>query len=148
MTTRPPFVDEHRVVVSAPPAAVWRALGASLRGRSRASRVPAVLLGAVPGHAAGDPLRAGSTIPGFAVRGATEAEELVLAGRHRFSDYELVFELRPGNGTTTLTAHTSAAFPGLLGAAYRAAVFGSGAHRVLVRRWLDRIRATAEAGSS
>ncbi len=34
-------------------------------------------------------------MPGFRVAAARPAEELALAGRHRFSDYALVFRLDP-----------------------------------------------------
>jgi len=139
-----PFVDEHRVEVAAPALVVWQKLGESLRAGT-ITGAGARLLGAEPSRAEGDPLTAGSTIPGFGVREAVPGQKLVLAGRHRFSDYTLTFTLVDDNGTTQLAARTDAAFPGL-GRVYRALVIGSGGHRALVRRWLERIRRAAESG--
>ncbi|HEX7717212.1 MAG TPA: hypothetical protein VF416_07975, partial [Marmoricola sp.] len=62
----------------------------------------------------------------------------------RFSDYALVFELDEHDRATRLTARSLARFPGVRGTAYRALVIGSRGHRVLVRRWLRRIRDAAE----
>ena len=140
----PPFVDEHDVDVAARPEAVWRALGASLAGHSVPQRVVAALVGTVPRHRHGDPLVEGSALPGFAVRAADPGRRLVLAGRHRFSSYTLTFVLDERGDGTRLGARTHAGFPGLHGAAYRAAVIGSGAHRILVRRWLRQIARAAE----
>jgi hypothetical protein len=146
----PDFVDEHRVLVSAPAPAVWEALGASLRPVERAGRgfFARRVLGAVPGAAHGDPLVQGSTLPGFGVREAVPERRLVLAGEHRFSDYLLVFTLEERGTATQLSARSDARFPGLRGRVYRALVIGSGAHQVIVRRWLERIRASAEAQSA
>ena len=140
-----PFVDEHTVVVAAPASVVWDGLGEWLRRQARTSVPLARVLGTVPANAAGDPLRAGSAIPGFAVREAVPRERVVLAGRHRFSRYHLTFVLVPDGGRTRLSARSEAAFPGLHGAAYRALVIGSGAHRLLVRRLLRSIKQAAEA---
>jgi hypothetical protein len=137
-----PYVDEHRVRIQAPASAVWRALGASLPKGS--GRMTTALLGTVPGRSVGDPLREGSAIPGFAVRAAVPERELALAGRHRFSDYSLAFALEEQDGATELRAISRARFPGLRGTLYRALVIGSGGHRVIMRRWLDRIRQQAE----
>jgi hypothetical protein len=152
MSTRPgpesalPFVDDHRVMVAAPAPAVWRAVGASLPDTT-ASRVGAFLLGARPRRAHGDPLVGGSAVPAFGVRRAVPGHELVLAGRHHFSDYSLVFTLEDRGEVTELSARTLARFPGPHGRVYRALVIGSGAHRILTRRWLGRIRSIAEAGA-
>ena len=59
-------------------------------------------------------------------------DRVVLTGRHRFSTYTLTFEATDGR----VAAITHAAFPGVAGRLYRAAVIGSGAHAVLVRRML------------
>lgn len=141
----PPFVDEHDVEVAAGAEAVWRALGASLAGHSAPQRMVAAVVGTVPRHRHGDPLVEGSTLPGFAVRAADPPRRLVLAGRHRFSVYTLTFALEEGHNGTRLRALTHAEFPGVRGTAYRAAVIGSGAHRILVRRWLRQIARAAEA---
>ena len=138
-----PYVDAHHVTVPAPAAAVWDRLGADLRGGRRLGRLPAIVLGTVPGVGAGDPLSAGSTLPGFEVRESVPGRLLVLAGRHRFSEYELVWTLDEHDGVTQLGATTYARFPGIHGRIYRGLVIGSRGHRLLVRRWLRRIRDAA-----
>jgi hypothetical protein len=141
-----PFVDEHHVRVDAPPGAVWLALGASLRHQGRGGAAYGRVVGTVPARAQGDPLEEGSAIPGFGTREAVPGERLVLAGRHRFSRYELVFGLQEDHGATVLTARTLAEFPGPHGRVYRALVIDSGAHRRIVRRWLGSIERAAERG--
>jgi len=138
-----PYVDTHHVEVAAPPAVVWRAVADCLP-RDAAVRTGAAILGTVPRRAHGDPLTVGGAVPGFASVEADPGRRLVLAGRHRFSEYSLAFELQVHGTGTRLTAVTRARFPGLHGRAYRAAVIGSGAHRILTRRWLERIRRAAE----
>jgi hypothetical protein len=60
----------------------------------------------------------------------------------RFSTYRLTFELSGSEpGPTRLRATTHADFPGIGGRLYRAAVIGSGAHAVLVRRLLRGVAA-------
>jgi len=134
-----PFVDAHHITVRAPASAVWDRLGANLRGAQRASRLPAMVLGTVPGVGTGDPLSVGSALPGFEVKEAVPGRLLVLAGRHRFSEYELVWTLDEDDGVTRLGATTYARFPGIRGRIYRGLVIGSRGHRLLVRRWLRRI---------
>ena len=150
-TSRPdgvlPFVDDHRVLVDATPADVWRALGACLPDTAGA-RAAALVLGARPRRAHGDPLVEGSAVPAFGVRRAVPGRELALAGRHHFSDYALVFTLEDRGEGTELSARTLARFPGLHGRAYRALVIGSGAHRIVTRRWLRRIGRLAEGSAS
>jgi hypothetical protein len=81
----------------------------------------------------------GEAVPGFRVVEAEPGRRLVLGGRHRFSRYTLTFVIEDG----FLRAQTHAAFPGVLGRLYRAAVIGSGAHRVVTRRLLRQVvRAT------
>lgn len=139
-----PYVDTHHVEVAAPATVVWRAVGDCLP-HDTATRLGATILGTVPARAHRDRLEVGGSVPGFEVVEAVAGERMVLAGRHRFSEYTLTFELRDEGSTTRLSALTHARFPKLRGRAYRALVIGSGAHRVLTRRWLDRIRRTAEA---
>ena len=134
-----PFVDEHRVLIGAPPAAVWAALTAEV-ARFGGGGGLAALLGTEPRRASGTLPEPGATIPGFAVDHVAPGRELRLAGRHRFSRYTLTLVL---DGGTTLTARTHAAFPGLTGRAYRALVIGSGAHRVAVGRLLAAVRRRA-----
>lgn len=138
-----PYVDTHHVEVAAPASVVWRAVADSLP-RDAAVRSGAAILGTVPRGAHGDPLTVGGSVPGFETAEVDPERRLVLAGRHRFSEYSLTFELEVHGAATRLSAVTHARFPGLHGRAYRAAVIGSGAHRILTRRWLERIRRTAE----
>jgi hypothetical protein len=138
-----PFVDAHHVTVAAPATAVWDELGANLRGGVRLGRLPSLLLGTDPSVGEGDPLSAGSTLPGFAVLESVPGRLLVLVGRHRFSEYELVWTLEEADGVTVLGATTYARFPGVHGRLYRALVIDSRGHRLLVRRWLRRIRDAA-----
>jgi len=140
-----PLVDEHRIGVRATPGVVWSCLGRSLPGQTGGGSPVLRLLGTEPSRATGDPLRAGSAIQGFAVVEAVPGERLVLAGRHRFSIYRLVFELHGRDGVVELVARSEALFPGVHGRLYRALVIGTGGHRVVVRRWLRAIRAAAEA---
>jgi hypothetical protein len=142
-----PRVDEHSVLVRAAAPVVWAALGASMPG-SRPSAWYAVAVGAADRRRSGDPLITGATLPGFSVREAVPGRRLVLTGRHRFSDYALVFTLDDRDGGTRLAAESRARFPGTGGRVYRALVIGSGAHRLLVRRWLRRIRSAAETGAA
>jgi hypothetical protein len=138
-----PFVDAHHITVAAPATAVWDGLGKSLRGGWRLGRLPAIALGTDPSVGEGDPLCAGSTLPGFEVLEAVPGRLLVLVGRHRFSEYELVWTLEGVDDITVLGATTYARFPGVRGRLYRALVIDSRAHRLLVRRWLRRIREAA-----
>ncbi len=81
---------------------------------------------------------------GFEIAEEEAPSRLVLVGRHRFSDYELAFEVAPEGEGALVTARTSADFPGLAGRLYRAAVIGSGGHALAVRWMLRSIRRAAE----
>lgn len=117
------YVDEHAISVDADRAETWSAL---LRVVCR------------------DPDDPSSAPRGFVLDEATPNERLALTGRHPFSVYQLVFELADdGPQRTRLSALTWADFPGLSGRAYRALVIGTGGHRVVVRRMLQRIAAAA-----
>lgn len=140
-----PFIDSHAVAINAPPEVIWDATGAMLAGLGGPAGPPfARLLGCTdtdhPDSAGGLP---DSTV-GFHVAHAEWPATIVLEGRHRFSRYELRFEIESGG---KLRAYTRAAFPGLTGTAYRAAVIGTGAHRVAMRRMLAGIRRRAERSS-
>lgn len=140
-----PFIDEHSIDVAAPPAAVWRAIGRTIGGQPRlAMRAAATLLGTDPRASHGELLVVGSSIPGFRVATAVPGERVVYAGRHRFSEYELVFELAAHEGGTRVRALSYARFPGPHGRAYRALVIGSRIHRTEVRRMLRGIARAAE----
>ncbi|WP_069812199.1 hypothetical protein [Streptomyces sp. TP-A0874] len=142
----PPFVDEHRVLVSAPVATVWRALVLrASRSHRGSAKTYGRVVGAEPLKASGSPFEPGATLPGFRVV-EVDPERLVrLAGRHRFSRYALVLTLADRPGGAVLGARTHAEFPGLLGSLYRRVVVASGAHRLLVRRGLRSLGRQAES---
>lgn len=141
-----PFVDEHSVDVAAPPDAVWNAIGRIMDHQSSlVVRSFTTVIGTDPRTTQGDPLALGSTVPGFRVSAAVPGERVAYAGRHRFSTYELVFELAAHAGGTSLRALTYARFPGPHGRAYRALVIGSGIHRREVPRMLRAIARSAES---
>lgn len=131
-----PFIDEHCHPVTAPADAVWSALLRVLRRDIGGSARFARLLGCDPVNStpafAG---RIGETVPGFRVADAEAGRRLALRGRHRFSDYALTFVIDGDR----LCAQTHALFPGLLGRLYRAAVIGSGGHRIITKRLLRKI---------
>ena len=137
-----PYVDEHSQPVEVPADAVWAALTQVLRREMGGGARLARMLGCDP--AEGTPRfdgRPGETVPGFRVIEADPGRRLVLGGRHRFARYALTFVLE-GN---RLRALTHAEFPGISGRLYRAAVIGSGGHRVVTRRLLERIARAATA---
>jgi hypothetical protein len=140
-----PFVDEHRVVIAAPPEVVWRVLTSLVARPRRGAEAFAYVLGARPRRASTGPLVEGATVPGFEVAEAVPGRLLRLIGHHRFSRYELSYALDPSSNGTVLSARTRAAFPGLRGTLYRGFVIGSGAHRVLLRRQLRAVRRRVSA---
>lgn len=139
------YIDEHSISVQATRERVWAALSSVLRRDFGGA--PARLSSAwrlEPSKLSGDwretPRAGEHAIPGFAVVEAYFPQRLTLRGGHRFSSYELMFELdSAGEEACVLRARSSAEFPGWAGRAYRAAVIGSGAHRLLVPRLLRRI---------
>lgn len=143
--TELPYIDEHDVLVAASPETVWRHLAAAVGRPGRAASAVALLVGAVPRRASGDPLTVGAELPGFIVREAVPGDRLVLVGHHRFSEYALIYSLAGEPGGTRLRARSHARFPGIPGGLYRTAVISSGGHRVLVRRILRGVRSAAES---
>lgn len=145
-----PYVDEHSIAIAASREETWRALVAVAEGSFASARTArmARLLGCADVAGSGPrPLAEGSSVPGFHVESAEPSHELALRGSHRFSDYALIFRLDASSDTNTvLRAETRAAFPGLKGRAYRAAVIGTRGHVVVTRRLLDAIRHRAERG--
>ena len=143
-----PHIDEHSALVGARPGETWEALLRVVEGTVSAGSAPRVagLLGCADTAAAGPrPLAAGSTLPGFHVEAASQAEELALAGSHRFSDYALIFRLDDlGEEGTRLRAETRAVFPGLKGSAYRTMVIRTRGHVVVTRRILNATKRRAE----
>jgi hypothetical protein len=148
-----PSIDEHCVRVTAPPDVVW---DAALRrfsspSPSRLTGWLARALGADPGVSSGSrPAAVDSTVPGFRVVTADRPHLLVVAGRHRFARYAIVFRIERSADGTRCRAESRAEFPGLHGRLYRLAVIGSRGHVVAVRRLLDGIRRSTErtAGTS
>lgn len=131
-----PFVDEHVQWVAQRPEAIWSALVAVLRRDMGASAAIARALGCDPADATATfEGRPGESVPGFRVVEAEPGQRLVLRGRHHFADYALAF-LIDGEA---LRARTHAAFPGVRGRIHRAAVIGSGGHRLATRRMLRHV---------
>lgn len=142
-----PFVDEHGVEIAAPPEVVWESLCRVAEGSfsSPATGRIARLLGCEQTAGSGPrPLAEGSTIPGFAVAKAEPGSELALAGRHRYSEYALVFHLTGEGEMTRLRAETRARFPGTAGRLYRAAVIGTRGHVLVTMRLLTAVKRRAE----
>lgn len=143
-----PYIDEHSIDISAAPRRVWGELVSALRtnlGGMAPTRFTRAL-GAKPSRMQGDwrgSIRTGDTLPGFVVVELCFPERLALSGRHRFSHYELAFELTGDGANSSLRARTSAEFPGLSGRAYRALVIGSGAHKLIVRHLLRSVASRA-----
>lgn len=120
---RLPYIDEHAITIDADREETWSAL---MRGMCRNPHDP-------------------STVPtGFVLDEARRPERFALSGRHPFATYRLVFELEAkAPHRTRLRATSWADFPGVHGKLYRALVIGSGGHRVVMRRMLNRIAAHA-----
>jgi hypothetical protein len=124
-----PHIDDHEVRIDAPVEAVFPVLRhyvASALGAAE-GRIIARLLGTDPPA-------------GFAVAEEVPDRLIRLAGRHRFSRYELVFELVDVPEGSVLRARSYAEFPGLHGRLYRAAVIGSRGHVLATRHILRSVR--------
>jgi hypothetical protein len=142
-----PHVDEHSVVVEAPPDEVWRAALKVLHRTFGTGPSPTVarLLGCEPSSTNGwDRPGVGSTVPGFRIVEAQPPRLLVVAGRHRFSRYAIVARIEPHGRDSRLRLETRATFPGAHGAAYRLAVLGTRLHVLVTRRMLGQIARAAE----
>ncbi|HKF82907.1 MAG TPA: hypothetical protein VKB23_08115 [Solirubrobacterales bacterium] len=142
-----PFLDEHGVEVAARPEAVWDSLRRVVEGSFSspfAARF-ARLVGCEATTASGPrPLAEGSTFPGFTVARAEPGSQLALVGRHRYSDYALVFHLAGSGAGIRLRAETRARFPGAAGRLYRAAVVGTRGHVLVTMRLLAAVKRRAE----
>lgn len=145
-----PFLDEHGVEVAAPPEVVWDSLCRVAEG-SFSSALAARFsrwVGCEETTASGPrPLAEGSTVPGFVVARAEPGSELALAGRHRYSEYALVFRLTRSGAETRLRAETRARFPGSAGRLYRAAVIDTRGHVLVTMRLLTAAKRRAEGSS-
>lgn len=142
-----PYLDMHEVAASASAEEVWAALPEALReafDRPRARRFARILECRDQGGAEGFDASPQETLAGFRVASADPPWRLALEGRHRFSRYQLTFEIEPAGAVSRVRAVTHAEFPGLRGALYRAAVIGSGGHRIITRRILTSIARRAE----
>ena len=143
-----PYVDEHTVTIEAGADVVWGVL--TERIDAAFSHGPVATFAGVVGCesrvASGPrPLTEGSTIPGFRVVAAVPTRELVLHGRHRFSEYQLSFHLAPvGSHRTRLSAETRAAFLGRAGRVYRLLVIGTGGHVVAIRKLFSDVKGRSE----
>jgi hypothetical protein len=142
-----PFIDEHGVEVAAAPEVVWESLCRVVEGSFTSASAArfAGLVGCESTAASGPrPLAEGSALPGFVVARAQPGSELALAGRHRYSEYALVFRLAGGGAATRLRAETRARFPGAAGRLYRTAVIGTRGHVFVTMRILEAVRRRAE----
>ncbi len=136
-----PYLDEHSARIDAPADLVWAALLKVVHQKMGSSARLARLLGCDPSEGTAEFAgRPGEAVPGFRVLEAEPGRRLVLRGRHHFSNYALTFVL-DGHW---LRARTEAEFPGVFGKLYRAAVIGSGGHRLVTRRWLRQIARATE----
>jgi hypothetical protein len=142
-----PHIDEHSISIEADPDVTWEALLRVVEGSSGSASTGRVarLLGCADTQRSGPrPLAKGSTFPGFHVESAQRPRMLSLAGRHRFSNYALIFRLDEGGaGRTVLRAETRAEFPGLEGSVYRALVIGTRGHVLVTRRLLRSAKQSA-----
>lgn len=160
-----PYVDEHAYEVAAGAGETWEALLVVVERSFGGGATPRVAraLGCEDATASGPrPLAVGSAIPGFHVAVAEppaagvpetgsdpaagpDPAELALAGRHRFSRYVLTFRIDAlGPSRSRVRAETRAEFPGLKGAAYRAAVIGTRGHVLATRRIVAAVKRRAE----
>jgi len=128
-----PFVDEHILAVDATVQQTWVAL---LEYVETMTTAPHALLSHVLG-----------TVPrsGFEVVGSDPPHEVVLAGRHRFSTYRLVFRVDPDGPASRLRALTYAAFPGLRGRLYRTGLMMTTGHARATRGMLRTVARRAAA---
>src|SRR5258707_12715713 len=135
-----PYIDEHSQRIDAPAGVVWKALLRVLRREMGGSARIARIRGCGPAQGTAEFAgRPGEAVPGFRVVEAESGRRLAPRGRPRFANYALTFVLDGDR----LRAQTHAVFPGVLGRLYRAAVIGSGGHRLVTPRLLRQIaRAT------
>jgi hypothetical protein len=141
-----PHIDEHAVVVDADLDTTWSACQRVVDGSFGSVGRTARLLGCEDTTASGPrPLAQGSTLPGFHIETADPGQTLALAGKHRFSDYALIFRLEgTAGGPTTVRAETRAKFPGVKGGIYKTLVIRTRGHVLVTRRLLTAMKLRAE----
>ena len=129
-----PIIDEHTVTATAAPDAVFDAV------KRRFTNILDVPLGGVFSRLWGcEPPTA------FEVVEEHRPDLVVVAGKHRFSRYGIVFRITPTSAGSTLAAESRAEFPGIHGQAYRAAVIGTRGHVVATRAMLRGIARSAQS---
>jgi hypothetical protein len=142
-----PPIDEHAIEVDAPAEVTWEALFPTLERafNSRAARRYAEHIETAVTVAEGDLHHPGGMLPGFTVIRAIEPVMLALAGRHRYSQYAVVFriDLLPGQ-RSQVRLETRAKFLGRRGRLYRASVIGTRGHVLFVNRILRAVKRRAE----
>lgn len=147
MVNELPFIDEFERSIDAAPAAVFLAICRRIGGTfvGPLGQAFTALLGcAYRGSSFTTPPMEGQEVNGFRVARVDAPRALVLEGRHRFASYRLSFFVDPRQGGgSSLRARTDAVFPGVLGAAYRLLVIGSGAHARIVQKMLRIVSAQA-----
>jgi hypothetical protein len=148
---RLPYIDDHARPIGAPADRIWSAL-VHVMGRTTDLHLPGAVVktwGIEHTGRRGDwneDVTVGDSVFAFIVTAADSRRSLTLRGSHRFSTYELRFDLEPlAPGETLLRATTSAAFPGVSGRVYRALVIGSRGHVIAVRRILAAVARRAES---
>ncbi|HVT64773.1 MAG TPA: hypothetical protein VHD81_06450 [Mycobacteriales bacterium] len=128
-----PLIDVHSVVADAAPEAVFDAVERRFAGwlSGRLGGALSRLWGCEPAGA-------------FEVVAEERPTLIVVAGKHRFSRYGIVFRINPTSTGSTLSAESHAEFPGLHGRAYKALVVDSRLHVIATRRLLGEIADSAE----
>ncbi|HEY0253704.1 MAG TPA: hypothetical protein VGC41_19370, partial [Kofleriaceae bacterium] len=116
-----PEIDIHEVSIDALSDVIWRALLATIGSSFKGVPRPIAALWGLSSSERSGNFAVGDELAGFTVIANEPGKLLVLHGQHRFSEYELRFEL--GHGV--LAARTLARFPGWKGRIYRALVIGS-----------------------
>jgi hypothetical protein len=123
-----PMIDEHSIDVEAQPDAVFHAV------RRRFARVLTGPVGAAFSRLWGcDPPNA------FEVVEEDQPRLIVVAGRHRFSRYGIIFRITPTASGSRLSAESRAEFPGVSGQLYKTAVIGTRGHVVATQALLRHI---------
>jgi hypothetical protein len=141
-----PYIDEHAVVIDADLDATWSACQRVVDASFGSVGSTARLLGCDDTTASGPrPLTKGSSLPGFHVEIADPGRTLALIGRHRFSDYALIFHLDgTSDDETTVRAETRATFPGVKGGIHKTLVIHTRGHVLVTRRLLTAMKQRAE----